>query len=554
MVALAVALAPVLLLSAIQSRSAFLQEERRVEDQLVRTARDSAQAAQSRIDGAVIMLETLRSDPGRRSCGPRLHDLVDERVGYEALVRVSASGRLVCASRATPNVELGSHPWFRRLQDGEGEILAATPSDILSDEPAVLAAVRAERADGAFDGAFVALISVRQLQPRSGQGDANDHVEVALVDALGRILTASDSTAFPLAGVAPRDLTRALTEVHDADGEVRVISAVPFAGRDIFVVASRPSQDLFAWAMGNALAVFILPLLTWLIALVCVFIVTDRVVIRWLAYLERIAAIQARGRRSVRPILAMQAPAEIRNLATAMDEMVQAIEARDASLRESLEEKDALMREIHHRVKNNLQVITSLLNMQQRSLADPSARSALGDTRQRITALSLIYRALYQSDTLKQVDIGAFLRDLVGQLMASDAGRERTINSQVEADTLVVDPDKLAPVALWAVEAISNAQKHAFSGRGGLLTVRFCAGPDESALEIQDDGEGAADGVIGDGLGGTLMNAFARQLRGRSEIETAPGGGVLARLVFPTPEVSLHPLTDSSGRRNQRPA
>ena len=554
MVALAAALAPVLILSAVQSRSAFRQEERRIEEQLVQTARDSAQAAQSRIDGAVIMLETLRPESVGVYCVPRLRELVEQRDAYEALVRVSASGRVVCASQSVSGEGLSSQPWFRRLQGGEPVVLAATPSNILSEAPAVLAAVRAETPMGAFDGAFIALISVEQLQPRSGEGAPQDRVEVALVDSMGRILTASNRAAFPAAGIAPRDLTRALTEVHDSDGEGRVVSAVPFAGRDIYVVASRPSQDLFAWAMGNALAVFILPLLTWLMALACVFVVTDRFVIRWLAYLERIAVIQARGRRSVRPILALQAPAEIRNLATAMDDMVRAIDARDASLRESLEEKDALMREIHHRVKNNLQVITSLLNMQQRSLSDPAARAAMSDTRQRITALSLIYRALYQSDTLKQVDVGAFLRDLVGQLVASESGRGHVIETSVQADTLVVDPDKLAPVALWAVEAISNAQKHAFEGEGGVLAVRFISGPDESSLEIEDDGRGAAEGVIGQGLGGTLMNAFARQLRGRSEIETSPGGGVLARLAFPTPEVSLQPLTDSAGRRNQRQA
>ncbi len=126
-------------------------------------------------------------------------------------------------------------------------------------------------------------------------------------------------------------------------------------------------------------------------------LVADRVVIRWLAYLERIASLYARGRFSVRPVQAANAPAEIRRWPGTLDDMAEAIVARDNSLRDSLAEKDALMREIHHRVKNNLQIITSLLNMQQRALTDAPAKAALGDTRQRITALALIYRALYQS-------------------------------------------------------------------------------------------------------------------------------------------------------------
>jgi two-component sensor histidine kinase len=256
----------------------------------------------------------------------------------------------------------------------------------------------------------------------------------------------------------------------------------------------------------------------------------------------------------VRPIHAVKAPGEIRTLAAAMDEMVLAIAARDASLRESLDEKDALMREIHHRVKNNLQVITSLLNMQQRALTDVAARAAMSDTRQRITALALIYRSLYQSGTLKRVDVAVFLRDLVAQLLAAESRPGRTIDCSVQADPLVVDPDKLAPMALWAVEAISNAQKHAFAGREGRLAIRFTSGPEDSVLEVEDDGPGISPAEPVSGLGRTLMTAFARQLRGETQILESSGGGVLARLTFPTPEVSLEMLTDSSGRRNQRVA
>lgn len=549
--ALAIALAPILILSAIQSRAAFLAEERRVEADLIRAARDSAATAQARVDAAVIMLETLRPESVGLYCVPRLRQLAERQEGYEALVRVSASGRIVCASHTVSGQDLANQPWFERLRLGEEIVLAATPSRLLTERPAVLAAVRSESPLGRFDGAFIAVIAVEDLQPRADESGADQNLEVALVDALGRVLTATDASAFPADGVAPRDLSRQLTETVAADGERRVLSASPFAGQDIFVVASTPSQGLFAWAMGNALAVFILPLLTWVLALVCALVLTERFVIRWLAYLERVAAIHAKGRHSVRPVLAQRAPAEIRTLAAAMDRMVLAIEARDASLRESLEEKDALMREIHHRVKNNLQVITSLLNMQQRALTDPGARAAMKDTRQRITALALIYRALYQSETLKQVDVGRFLQDLVSQLIASESGQGPVIDTHVSADMLLVDPDKLAPMALWAVEAISNAQKHAFEGRGGRLDVRFKSGPETSSLEVEDDGPGAGDEASARGLGRTLMTAFARQLRGEMEVTRGETGGVLVRLTFPTPEVSLAALTDSAGRRNQ---
>jgi len=202
--------------------------------------------------------------------------------------------------------------------------------------------------------------------------------------------------------------------------------------------------------------------------------------------------------------------------------------------------KDATIREIHHRVKNNLQVISSLLNMQQRSLTDPAARAAMSDTRQRITALSLIYRALYQSPDMRRADVRQFLEELIAQLMTPEIGRAPLVRTEIDVDALVIDPDKLAPLALWAVEAITNAQKHAFDGRGGSLKVRFKVGPVETTLEVEDDGPGAAETPerTAAGVGRTLMTAFARQLRGRSEVESLPGGGMVARLVFPTPDLA----------------
>ena len=549
-VALGFALAPILVLSALQSRAAYLEEVERTRTELVRTARASAADAQMRIDGAVIMLRTLRPETIGLYCVPRLRQLVQDLDAYDALVHLGQNGRVTCASgdvRAADS--LISQPWFQRIRNGEDLVIDRAPDGVFSPNPALLAAIRSDRPLGAFDGVFLAVMPLDDLRPEAPAGVAIEGSQVALVDARGAVLTATDRDAFPAGLMGANHLTPELTEITDARGDRRIVTASPFANGDVHVVLSAPSQGLVAWAMGNAVGVFFLPLLTWCLALLFVLVVTERVVVRWLLYLERIAGIYAKGRFNVRPVQARHGPAEIRNLGRTLDHMVDTIVARDASLRESLAEKDGLMREIHHRVKNNLQIITSLLNMQQRALKDPAARSAMNDTRQRITALALIYRALYQSENLKRVDVGRFLEDLVGQLIAQDSGRGPVVDTRVEAEALVVDPDKLAPIALWAVEAISNAQKHAFEGRGGVLKVRFKRGEEESVLEVEDDGPGARESERqGGGVGQTLMTAFARQLRGRAEILPSESGGVLARLTFPSPEID-EPVVDPE--RNQ---
>ena len=396
---------------------------------------------------------------------------------------------------------------------------------------------------GAFDGVMAAVIPLSALQPDVDDRALPDGTEVALTDASGALLTATDLNAFRtmdedvLTGWVDRAREGAVQfRARNAEGEARLFAGAALAGRDVYVLLSTPDPGLLSWARLNPTGSLLLPLAAWLMAFLAVMIFTDRIVIRWLDYLERVASIYAKGRFTVRPVQAENAPAEIRILARTLDHMAEAIGERDQSLTDSLAEKDALMREIHHRVKNNLQIISSLLSMQQRALTDPAARAAIGDTRQRISALALIYRTLYQSADIREADLGDFLRELTGQLVASESGRGPVVSSHVTADSLVIDPDRLAPLALWAVEAISNAQKHAFAGRGGTLKVRFAVEDDTCRLEVEDDGPGTDASTLEGGVGRTLMTAFARQLRGELTFGTPTGGGTIARLTFPRPE------------------
>jgi two-component sensor histidine kinase len=366
---------------------------------------------------------------------------------------------------------------------------------------------------------------------------------VGLVEKTGRYITMTDASAFPRLPSNWRAKVEARGTLvwygQDGLGRGRVYSAAPVVGDEVYVVLSAPSPGILSWARLNPLTGIVFPILTFLFAFAAVSAVTDRVVVRWIAYLQRIAALYARGRLSVRPVQAEQMPPEIRELAETLEDMADAIVGRDASLRDSLAQKDALMREIHHRVKNNLQVISSLLNMQQRSLVDPAARSAMSDTRQRITALALIYRALYQGPDLKRVDLRPFLEELTAQLVNGELSHGLSVRTELKVDPLVIDPDRLAPLALFAVEAITNAQKHAFAARGGLLSLTFQVRGDEAELEISDDGDASEDALVSSGVGRTLMTAFARQLRGRAELVRNAAGGITARLIFPTPAAEL---------------
>ena len=556
-VAIAIALLPVLLLGVAQSTIAFHKEGQERRASLIATADRSVAAARARLDGAIVVLETVTPETVGAQCAPRLRELMARSAGMLNMIRLDRSGRVSCAAQTvTPDSAAAQAGWFHRLASGERSVMeAASPSGYVG-QPALLVATQATGPAGEFEGALAAFMAVSSLRPEMDQTAPLD-TQVALIDSAGHFLSRTRTEAF---SALPRDWSpRAqkgsyLFYGRDADGADRVFAITPLLGHDLYAVLSAPSPGPFSWARLNLLSSVLFPLVAFLATLVAVWIAADRVIVRWLHYVERVAAIYAKGRFTVRLLQAEKAPPEVRELAETLDAMAEMIVARDASINESLAQKDALLREIHHRVKNNLQVITSLLSLQQRALTDPSAREAMSDTRQRITAMALIYRALYQGPDLRRVELKGFLEELIAQLIVADQDATGSIRTELHADDLVIHPDKLAPLALFAVEAISNAQKHAFAGRGGTLRVGFRVSGEDAKLEIADDGQGQDLSRQASGVGRTLMTAFARQLHGHTEMVGNDWGGCTARLTFPTPDIDAGQDGQAKAKRNRTAA
>jgi two-component sensor histidine kinase len=545
-IALIFALAPVLVLGGLQSGLTFSREARVQRNDLAAAAERSAAAAQAKIEAGGILLETLAPRSIGFQCAPRLAEVAARLPGYRNLIRFDALGRVACsAASVQADASRRDRPWFQALARRERMVVSRDPdTDYGGGAPSLLAAVPALDPQGHFDGALAAVIDLASLRPLAPDPTLPAGSEVALADAAGAFISATRMGAFP--AVVGGHLSTASADHaavwfgKDRLAKPRVLAAAPLINRDVYVLISSPSQGLVGWAWVNPVSALALPLLAFFLALTAVGVVAERGVVRWIAYLQRIAAIYARGRFTVHPVKAADAPPEFRDLAVTLDAMASTILARDADLKDSLIQKDHLMREIHHRVKNNLQVISSLLNMQQRSLADPAARAAMSDTRQRIGALALIYRALYEGPDLKRVDLRDFLDELIAQLVTSEPSRA-PIQTELVLDPLIIDPDRLAPLALFAVEAITNAKKHGLGATGGILRVTFTVRAERAELSIDDPGASARKPEVGQGVGRTLMTAFARQLRGEVSFCANAGGGLTVRLVFPTP------ATDDAG-------
>ena len=193
----------------------------------------------------------------------------------------------------------------------------------------------------------------------------------------------------------------------------------------------------------------------------------------------------------------------MRDLATSFAEATQSLRQHAIRQVAAVEQQELLMKEIHHRVKNNLQIVASLLNLQAARIRQPEARAEFTSARDRVRALATLHRHLYLQGEVHTIDMPAFLKELCGQLfeaMGETAGKRIQLHIDIEASPLQMDSDKAVPLSLIVTEAVSNAVKYAFpQGRTGTVIVRLTSDAKAAHLVVQDDGVGIPAGRTGDG-------------------------------------------------------
>jgi two-component sensor histidine kinase/CheY-like chemotaxis protein len=197
-------------------------------------------------------------------------------------------------------------------------------------------------------------------------------------------------------------------------------------------------------------------------------------------------------------------------------------------------EKEVLLQEIHHRVKNNLQIITSLLRMQSRAVQDPAFSDALLECQNRVAAMALIHDKLYRAADLARVSFPEYVRDLTNNILTSYTLPASSVRVNLDVDDLSLSLDSAVPCGLILNELMSNCLKHAFPvGHSGTVHVRFHAAGDQLCLVVRDDGVGMPADVDLErtsSLGWRLIRALVQQLGGFVQCHTA--GGTVVELRF----------------------
>ncbi len=431
--------------------------------------------------------------------------------------------RLSTIGEAATAIDASNREYFQDMREGRTGLFVSSMS-ALSDGAQVLVLARAIRGNrGAFGGAAVISFVTEDLEEFFASLSAPYASIMRLLDLEGRTVLRSPSTVqVPLSSLDPALETALSISRSEGIATGSVTGATRYwSFQRVGAFPTTVAVGASLSAMHKAWLGYIAPygafVLSALIALAS---------LMWVAWRQAGAEDRYRQRLSE-----TNADLERRVATRTVD-----LETANERLRGALAERDVLLREIHHRVKNNMQVIASLLSIQSNSV-NRELRPYFQDNMQRIRAMARIHESLYASDNLAQVDFAAYLASLCEDLRSSFGARDRVVCT-IEAPPLSFPIDVATPLGLLLNEVISNSLKHGFSDNGrGRIDITIRLNGSEITFLVQDDGAGLPpdlDLATDRSMGLRLIRILAQQLGATYVFERPPEGGALFRLLLPS--------------------
>lgn len=470
--------------------------------------------------------------PADRATHEALADLV-ERVPYVVSIWLGDSqGNAVVTSRAwpVPQLNAGDRDFFKVPRDQpEAFYVGLLPDNRYRDVVLINTSRRLEPIDGPFRG-FVQ-VSI-----------APDYIRSLYTD-----LNVGYDTVFWLLDPQLRPLLREPpVPVNELVAAPTAIAFAPVAqaGKGLFQAQGpiNERERLFAHHLVSGYG-----------AHVVVGIATDDIAARWRSRLRVFAwsglagifGILALGhmawqRARHEQALMRSLDGRVRERTAELEDTLARLEASNTRLEEALTRKDVLLREVNHRVKNSLQLVASLLQLQERETGGAEMAAQLGEARRRVATIARVHERLYQTDRVESVALAGYVRELCRDLeaaLAAEGGRHRLLVEAVEID---LSTDMVIPLALIINELVTNAWKHAFPV-GTAETVRVSLTVVDQArlrLDVTDAGIGLPEGfdpLTSPGLGMRIVKALARQLGGTFAAERRQPG---SRFIVEAPIVA----------------
>lgn len=360
-------------------------------------------------------------------------------------------------------------------------------------------------------------------------------LDLVTFNAKGELLTADMATQ-PLESILPGNIDLTTLgelaprnfEARTGDGVIRYFSVTPIYPGEAFALASwDPSQDFLSEGSPERTTLFF-TIAMWLAGLMIALSALYFLAVRPLSALGKRMRRFASGRRVLQYDGRDTSSRELYTINRIFEQMARKILRDEAELENTLHERGVLLREVHHRVKNNLQLISSILNMELRKTDNPEVRHKITRLQSRLSGLASVYRGLYESASFASVRMDTLIEPLLRQLSVSLSGRTDDTRISFALDPIALTPDQAGQLALLSVEAFSNALDYHAANTAGEDYIQVSLRETDEAtivLEVENSISPEEEAASGGGrsLGAQLIDAFAMQLEGEVERDAAEG-------------------------------
>jgi two-component sensor histidine kinase len=510
---LLIALLPLAVLAVVQGAARNSAEREMRQTQAVRAAALAAEAQRAAIAAADGLLLALAGNPAAfgPGCGQILADVQRGFPGTSNLTTIDASGAVTCNALPAPgDLRVDDQRWWPELV-ASSELMFAGPLWGTVSERRVLWALRPLRtADGVFAGAIGASLDLGRIAGALAQQTGDSGARLLLLDGAGRVVAASHPGNLSPVAVGESGVA---SSFRDDEGKAWTVAVAPVpvatsSAAELRLIYAIPVPTPFGRAWWLSVGGFLLPALVLLFAAAAIWIGTNRAILRWISDLRRLAEEYAQGSYRAPLDRFRNAPREMRDLAASLGQMARTIDARDRDLRGALAQQEALSRELHHRVRNNLQMLASYLALAERRV-EGAGRVALADAQVRVAAIALMHRLLYDRGDLASLPANGLLHELC-TLLERQGAVAGQFHLDCAADVPDLGIDTAVPVALWLIEAASALAEVASADAMRMTIALVAERPGQMRLTARAPAIAVPQPTL-------LMEAIARQLGGTFE-------------------------------------
>ncbi|QUJ75952.1 sensor histidine kinase [Sulfitobacter albidus] len=543
---LSLALLPIGLIAVMQNREIADQSQTTAELSLIGATEQAVQGERGAIQEAIgaaqalaTIVDLVRADA--EECSKFLRSYQKDNPLYRTVGLVEMNGIMQCSS-LEGSFDFSSSPGFERAVAEDGLTVTFSERGPVSNVAVVLVNVPV-RKDGEITGFLTISIDKQMLKEMVSSELANKPRAIVTYNASGQVLITHQepevSQAELPANYSLAQLTgteRQVFEGSNVQGAPRVFAVTPIVPQKVFSMTVWDTDTPLLQTDFTGRLSAILPFVMWGASLVVAFWALNRLAIRHIRALGRQMRHFALNRTLPRKTMAENVPQEILAMENAFLSMADSIMRDEARLEDSLREKNILLKEVHHRVKNNLQLISSIMNMQIRQAPTEANRLVLQRLQDRILSLATVHKSLYQGDEMTRVDGSVLLKEIVARNLAVGLSQGSGVEVSETYDSVMIGPDDAAPLTLLVSEAMTNALKHVPQGapEGARIKVSLEKVEAERAVLSISNTSGGTPPDGGTGLGSRLIQAFARQLNGELEVDEG-GEDYTLRLSFPVP-------------------